>query len=123
MVIDALNIIKLNRGDCAQIPLFINIGTDEEPVRLDFNKFKDLDIEVYLGVYAPNSKFEHSIIRKKFTYLDANNLGDIIIKIEPQDTFMLYPGKYYYQIKARMEDPIQGEWISTIVDKQEFYIL
>ena len=75
MVIDALNIIKLNRGDCVQIPLFINIGTDEEPVRLDFNRFKDLDIEVYLGVYPPNSKFEHSIIRKKFTYLDVNDLG------------------------------------------------
>ena len=122
-MMDNLNNIKISQGDCLHIPLFINIGTDDAPIRLDFNKFSDLGIEVYLGVYPPSGCFERAIIRKKFTYLDANEFGDVVITISPEDTIKLCPGKYYYQIKARMQDDIQGEWVSTILERRDFYII
>ena len=121
--IDNNGIINLYRGDCLQVPLFINIGTDEEPIRLDFNKFSNLDIEVYFGVYSKNCPFEHSFIRKKFTCLDANSLGDIIVKIDPQDTLCVIPGSYFYSVKLRMQDNIQGEFVSTVIDRNIFNII
>ena len=122
-LISNLGEITLYRGDCFQVPLFINIGSEETPVRFDFKKFKDLEMEIYLGVYLPNAGFEQSFIRKMFTHEDSNDFGDIIVKIDPQDTLYVPSGSYKYTIKARMVDPIDGEWVSTIVDKNTFKII
>jgi hypothetical protein len=43
--------LTINRGDCFSIPLFINVGTDSEPIRFDFSVFPNA--EIYLGVYYP----------------------------------------------------------------------
>ena len=58
-------IISLNRGDSFKVPLFINMGTDSEPVRVDLHKFPYL--EVYMGIMLPHQTFESAIIKKKFT--------------------------------------------------------
>ena len=102
--IDNLGVITLNRGDCFKTPLFINIGTEEEPIRLDILKFSDA--EIYFGVYNFGDRFENSFIAKKFTHLDSNSLGDIMIALDPKDTLYVKPGRYIYSIKARMYNPI-----------------
>lgn len=122
-IISNLGEITLYRGDCFQVPLFINIGSEDEPVRFDFNQLKDLNMEVYLGVYLPNTSFEQSFIRKMFTSDDANEYGDIVVKIEPQETLYIPAGNYKYTIKARMYDTIDGEWVYTVIDKNNFKIL
>lgn len=114
-------VITLNRGDCFKTPLFINIGTEEEPIRLDMNKAPE--VEIYFGVYAPGTKFENSFIIKKFTYLDSNSFGDVMISLNPQDTLYIRPGAYIYSVKARMYDKAQGEWINTVIDANKFYII
>ena len=75
--------IIMNRGECFQAPLFINIGTDEEPIRLNIRELASLDIEVYLGIHLSNQLFEYSFIRKIFNYLDTNEYGDVIISLDP----------------------------------------
>ena len=115
--------ITIYRGDCFSVPIFVNMGTDKEPIRLDFNQFQDLNIELYFGVYIIGGVFENSFIAKKFTHLNANNYGDIIINLQPQDTLYVCPGKYQYAVKLRMQDPIQGDWIHTIIDRKNFYII
>lgn len=119
--IDNLGVITLNRGDCFKAPLFINVGTKEEPIRLDALKFPE--IEIYFGVYAIGDKFENSFIAKKFTYEDSNPKGDVIISIDPEDTLYRRPGVYLYSIKARMQSDAYGEWINTIIDGNRFYIV
>lgn len=118
--INNLGVISLNRGDCLKTPLFINIGTEEEPIRLDFKKFPD--VEIYFGVYLPGCTFEQSFIGKKFTFLDSNEYGDVIISIDPQDTLYIKPGKYKYAIRARMYNSEFGEFLYTVVDQNDFYI-
>lgn len=113
--------IYLNRGDCFKAPLFINMGTDEEPVRVDLIKFPYL--EVYMGIMYPNQSFENAIIRKKFTEKDINQYGDVVVSIEPEDTINLYPGKYYYEIKARIYNDKDGEFVRTIINKNTFMIM
>lgn len=98
------------------------MGTEENPVRLDIKEAQELNIEVYLGVFLPHQPFEYSLIRKKFTYQDVNRFGDVIIKIDSQDTIGLIPGNYKYSVKLRMCDPIQGEWVATIIDKEDFIV-
>ena len=120
--IDNLCNITISRGECLQIPLFVNMGVDEEPVRLNFNEISDLNVEVYLGIHLPHQPFECSLIRKIFTYLDSNEYGDIMVKLNPQDTLNMLPGKYFYSIKLRMQSPNQGDWVSTIIDEKIFQL-
>lgn len=118
--ISNLGSITLARGDCFKAPLFINIGSDIEPIRLDIRSLPEL--EIYFGVYMPYDRFENSFIAKKFNHLDSNELGDVIITINPEDTLYIRPGSYKYSIKARMYDKAYGEWINTVVDANTFYI-
>lgn len=119
--ISNLGIITVTQGDCFQAPLFLNIGSDNEPIRLDLIKFPDL--EVYFGVYTCGSRFERSFIIKKFTYLDTNKFGDVVITLNPEDTKCVRPGKYKYSIKVRIDDPNQGEWVNTVIDSKDFYLI
>lgn len=119
--IDNLGVITLNRGDCFKTPLFINIGTEEEPIRLDILKFPDA--EIYFGVYNFGDRFENSFIAKKFTYLDSNPHGDVIISLDPEDTLYKRPGTYLYSIKVRVFNPIYGEWVNTVINENIFHII
>lgn len=119
--INNLGVITLDRGDCFKTPLFINIGTQEEPIRFNILKFPEA--ELYFGVYNPGDKFENSFIAKKFNYLDSNPQGDVIISLNSEDTLHKRPGAYLYSIKIRMFDPTYGEWISTVINENNFYIV
>ena len=118
-----MNTLKIYRTECFQKPLFINIGTDDKPIRLDFNNNQDLGAEIYIGIYWINSSFNQSILLKKFTHLDANEYGDIVIKLSPMELRTLIPGSYKYAIKLRLTDEVQGDWVSTVVEDADLIII
>ncbi len=111
-------VVALTRGDSFSIPLIINAGTKLKPVR---RILVDGD-EIFFGLMEPNQPFEDALIRKKYTKDDTNKLGDVVIKIEPDDTACLIPGKYYYQIKAKLIKDDGTYDVNTIIDKTEFFI-
>lgn len=113
--------IYVNRGDSFAMPLELNVGTKLHPITfvLDENSF------VYFGIMEPNQPFEAAIVRKKYTYEDMNEDGQVVIKIKPQDTQCLLPGKYYYQVKLQVVDPTDENNydVQTIIDKTQFFIM
>ena len=98
------------------MPLFINKGTQLSPIR--YNLFENPNTQIYFGLTLPGQFFENAIVRKKYTKDDANELGDVIIKFTPEDTLYLDPGKYFYEIKAILED---GS-VNTIIQRTEFWL-
>lgn len=114
-------IITINRGDSFKFPLVLNAGTNLEP--------EDFDIPyrsvVYFAVMEPNQPFEDALIRKKYTFDDCDENGNIMIRFRPQDTQCVLPGKYYYQVKLQRfnsEDPEDYE-VDTVIDKTLFWIM
>ena len=77
-------IVRLSRGDTANITLFINQGTKIEPIRYHL---KDNDI-LYFAICEPNQLFEDAIVKKVFTTDDSTftDDGDLVIKINTIDT-------------------------------------
>lgn len=114
-------IITLTRGDSFKMPLVLNIGTklNPETATLDKNSF------VYLAVMEPNQPFESALIRKKYTYEDINDKGELVVSFRPQDTQCVLPGKYYYQLKLQVCDPDNSSKydVYTLVDKTLFWII
>ena len=93
--------IYVHRGDTFQIPLFINKGDIEEPLR--FYIANHPKAEVFLGVMEPNQSFEKALIKKRFTSSsNVNQYGDLIVDFKSTDTERLIPGLYYYAIKAEI---------------------
>lgn len=91
--------ITISRGDdSGRVPLFINAGSNHSPIRYELKEGET----VYLGVYLPNSCFEKSIIKKSYSNQDINEDGDVIVTFDPDDTVNLFPGSYYYEIKAKL---------------------
>lgn len=118
--VDTNNIVAVTRGDTFKAPLFINKGTDLKPIRYVLN---DKD-ELYLGVMQTNQYFEDAILKKKFTNKNLDENNDVLIKFTSDDTTCLLPGKYYYQIKAKLYNEKTQEYeVNTIVEKTEFFIL
>ena len=94
--------ISMHRGDTFTVPLFINKGTKEDPVRLYMSQHPSA--EVFLGVMEPNQPFEQALIKKRFTTSnDFNQFGDLVVSFKDTDTLNILPGLYYYSIKARLE--------------------
>ena len=117
--IDLNNQIWITRGDTGSFPLFLNAGNDLYPIRYEFQ----LEDEVYLGVMEPNQPFENAILKKKFTFNDLNDDGDIVVKFKHDDTKCLLPGKYFYQIKAKFINKETNEFeVHTVVQKTQFII-
>lgn len=116
------NIISLNRGDSFIVPLFINLGSKCKLIRYNLNTHKQF--ELYLGVMEANQKFEDAVIRKKWTYDTGliNQFGDLMITLTSDDTILLHPGKYYYQIKMKYQTK-DGERISSVTPSTEFWVL
>lgn len=113
------NKICVTRGDTFSVPVFINKGTEIKPLRYVL-KEKD---EVYLAVMEPNQIFEDALIKKVYTKKDLNENNDVVIEIEHDDTRCLEPGKYYYQLKARLYNEEKDKYdINTIISKTEFWI-
>lgn len=112
------NVISITRGDSAKFPLFINTGTELKPIRYVLEEGD----EVYLAIMQPNQYFENAIVKKKYTDEDLNDHGDVLIKIRPEDTEQLIPGKYYYQIKSKLRTA-DGYEVHTVIKKTEFFIV
>ena len=114
-------IITVNRGDSFQLPLYINLGTELEPVTCELT---GTDV-VYFGLMEPNTPFENALLKKKYVIDHVESDGSILLNFRPQDTQCILPGKYYYQIKLQRflsEDP-EDYMVDTVVDKTQFFIL
>lgn len=95
------SIIRINRGDSFQKPLFINCGSWLTPVRYTLQE----NDKIYLGIMEPNHYWEQSILKQIYTSEDEKTEeGDTIIKIRPEETEYLIPGTYYYMIKLAKYD-------------------
>lgn len=90
------NMVTLTRGDTFERPLFLNKGTELKPIRYELKT----DDKVYLAITEPNQPFECAIVKKTYGRENLNINGDIVIRLESQDTELLKPGQYYYTIKA-----------------------
>ena len=113
-------IIKVNRGDNFTIPLFIDQGTEMNPIIYEMN---DKD-HLYLGIMEPNQPFEFAIVRKKYSCDVMDEEGMLHLPFIPEDTECLIPGLYYYQVKLNKCDPLTEEYkVNTVIKKQQFYIL
>ena len=119
--IDQNGVITIRRGECFQIPLFINVGTKEEPNRLDIRELPSA--EIYLGIYTADSKFENSLVRKKYTLENVNEYGDMLVTFVKNDTNYIQPGKYFYEVKLRLYNKTDGEFVSTVINKTPCYII
>jgi hypothetical protein len=118
--IDNDNRISVTRGDSFSVPLFLNIGTDLEPVLYRLQKRDCL----YLAVTEPNQPFECAIVKKVITEKDMNEDGTVNVRFKSKDTECLLPGKYYYQVKARFATNDDEEYtINTVVPETEFIIM
>ena len=116
------NIVSISRGDSFIVPLFINQGSKQCPIRYNLNNHKNF--ELYFGVMECTQKFDDAVIRKKWTYDTGliNQFGDLMISLTPDDTVLLHPGKYFYEIKLKYKTP-EGEKIASITPITEFWIL
>lgn len=114
-------IITVNRGDSFSFPLYLNCGTNLEPILYNI----DSSVVVYFAVMEPNQPFEEALIKKRYTAADCDENGNVIIKFRPKDTQCVLPGKYYYQVKVQRfnsDDPEDYE-VDTVVDKTLFWIM
>lgn len=108
-------IIRFMRGDSLTIPL--NKIYDEKKIIL--NKSDKL----YLGIMEPNQRFEDSIIRKSYDYYSKRDSNkNIIIRLEPEDTEFLRPGKYYYMLKLLTYNEDGFEDIDTLIPSTLFWL-
>lgn len=115
------SIIRMNRGDSFQAPLFINDGTYLKPIQY---QIKNED-KVYFGVMEPGKLWEQSILKQTYTNEDElDKDGNLIIKITPGETEYLLPGTYYYMIKlAKYDQDNDVYYVKTIVPQTIFEIL
>jgi hypothetical protein len=122
----SINIIKLNRGDSYEFK--VNIPKKEDPTQSYLlDPVKDV---VYFAIVFPHQRFENAIILKGYTVEDQDQeTGDIVIKIEPNDTRRLLPGVYYYTVKLQrggtldiIDDFDEPDEVRTIIERTKFII-
>ncbi len=113
-------IITVNRGDSFSFPLYINCGTNLEPILYNI----DSSVVVYFAVMEPNQPFEDALIKKRYTAADCDENGNVIIRFRPKDTQCILPGKYYYQVKVQRfnSDNPEDYEVDTVIDKTLFWI-
>lgn len=112
-------VIQLNRGDDIDIVLQVNTGTALKPIPCVLEDGEAL----YLGVMAPNQRWEEAIIRKKLTSENCDKNGNVFIHFDSADTENVCPGTYYYMVKIYVKDRIEDKYnINTIVNKTKFII-
>lgn len=122
------NIIVMNRGDTYEFDLTI-----DDEASIDGRYRLTGDDAVYFGLMDPGQPFEVALVRKKFTVEDADEMGNLIITISPEDTLDLFPGKYFYAIKLHLDhediDPNTGEFtgrridrVVTVINKTKFIL-
>lgn len=115
----SIGIINLMRGDSFTAPIIINTGTTLEP---KYYELQEND-KLYFGLMEPNQAFEDAVMKKVYDFTsDKDTNGNILLRIEPQDTEKLLVGKYYYMIKLRTFDAFETECVKTIVKPTLFWL-
>lgn len=112
-------IIRLMRGDTLTTPIRVNIGTAMNPV------YKKLDSNdnIYFALMEPNQAFEDAVLKKRYDWTsDTDSEGNVLLKLDSQDTQQLLVGKYYYMIKFRSVDEFGQEVVKTIVPPTLFWL-
>lgn len=110
------NIITLVRGDTLKCPIYINIGTNIDPI---YYVLQEND-KLYFGLMECNQKFENAILKKTMTSeTEKTEVGLPILTINPADTEYLHPGRYYYSVKLLKAN---GE-VKTVTPNTLFYII
>ena len=113
------NIIEVNRGDTFTSELYLNTGTDLNPVQYILKPGDEL----YMGVMEPNQPFENAIVKKKFTSANLLPNNNVLIRLGPEETTCLMPGKYFYQIKLKYLNEYDSYDVNTVVEKTQFIIM
>ena len=109
------NVISINRGDYLETEIKLLQG------RFPFQKqieIQDGDT-LYFGLMHNNEPFERSLLKIEYTKENINEDGNLILEIEPEDTMLLFPGVYYYEVRLLTED----SKIITIVPRSKFIII
>lgn len=115
-------IITLNRADTFNTTIFVNIGTELDPVRYILAG----DDRLYFAVMEPHQPFEKAVLKKVMTPEDVDEeTGDVKLSFKTSDTEFLLPGTYYYEIKLYVapEDIDEDAEVDTIVPRTKFIIL
>ena len=125
LTIDSNCTISMNRGDTADIPIFINITQDK--LNLVRYTLTENDV-VYVCVAEPLQKWEDALIKKVYTINDLNENGDIVLHLDVLDTEYLAPGTYRYEVKLVTYDNRFAEdrvivSVSTVVPRKKFIIV
>ena len=119
-------IIKLNRGDSYEF--WVNIPKKEDASQSYLlDPIKDA---VYFAIVFPHQRFENAILFKGYTAEEQDQeTGDILIKLEPNDTRRLQPGVYYYTVKLQrggtldvIDDFDEPEEVRTVIERTKFII-
>lgn len=73
---------------------------------------------LYFGIMDYNKSFEDSIIQKIYdSSVTINDEFFVNIHLDPDDTQLLLPGRYYYMIKLQ-----KGNEVFTLCNKKNFII-
>lgn len=115
--------IMIKRGERLIAPIFINVGNDNFPRRLNFKHFQGMEIYFHIinkDVLNPCQLF----VKKLDTLNNINEYGDIILNIEPEDTHKIEFGTYAYTLTGAMYDEILDKvWMYTLVGPKDFKII
>lgn len=117
-------IITLSRGDSFSLNVFVNLGTELEPIPY---RLKEGD-KLYFALMEPHKPFEHALIRKEATVEDYDEETDSVkFSFTSEMTEFLMPGNYYYMVKLRRtelgESGEENESVDTIISKTKFIII
>jgi hypothetical protein len=113
-------IITINAGDKFETAVFINGGSELEPVRYILKN----DDKLLWVIVEPNKPFECGVVRKILTKDDLNDNNDPVLKLKSSDTLNLLPGTYYYEARLVIPNTSTGEEdISTVIPRRKFIIL
>ena len=114
------NIIRINRGDTFAFDFTISDETAPDGRYI----LKD-DDTLYFGIMDPHQPFEFATLKKRYTKEDCDEMGNLVIKLAPEDTLDLLPGVYYYSIKLHKMTDNEEDYIDeviTIINKTKFII-
>ena len=114
------NIRRINRGDTFtfDFTIYDENSTDGRYILKD-------DDALYFGIMDPHQLFEDAIVRKKYTKEDTDEMGNLIITLNPEDTLDLIPGIYYYAVKLHKLTDNEEEYVDeviTVVNRTKFII-
>ena len=109
--------VMVKRGDTFNVPLFINIGTEEEPMRLDFTNKPWLKVHFNIESAGKDGPV---LFTKTFTNLDVNEYGDIMVLLTSDETKKLRSGVYEYTIYVTDDSDVEFNY--TVTPNKMFYL-